>query len=148
MRDNLWLEQRLSQIWGLLFPEIGKLNKVNIRFKGKWKNKFGHIKLLKNRDTEIAINSLFKDQRIPEYIIDLTIAHELVHYAHGFSSPHPRKHKHPHAGGIVTRELKQRGFGHLFALERQFTKRNWPAIYKEHQHLRRRSQNSLFFFLR
>ena len=47
---------------------------------------------------------------IPEYVIDTTVAHELVHYMHGFFSPHQRLYKHPHKGGIVTKELKKRGF--------------------------------------
>ena len=94
-------------------------------------NKFGHIKLLKNKDTEIAINSLFKSSLVPEYIIDLTIAHELVHYSHGFHSPLPRLHKHPHKGGIVDKELLRRGFGHLLKQEKDFVRNEWLLIYKK-----------------
>ncbi len=130
MRDENWLKTRTDQIWQLLFPDVPKLNHVKTRFKGKWKNKFGHIKRLKSQDTEIAINGLFKEEIIPEYIIDLTIAHELIHYSHGFSSPLPRKYKHPHAGGVVTRELKARGFEHLLRKEKQFVKNDWIKIYK------------------
>lgn len=129
MRDDEWLAQKLNQIWQLLFPEIERKNNVVIRFKGKWKNKFGHIKRLKNKDTEIAINSLFKNELVPEYVIDTTIAHELIHYSHGFQSPLPRRHRHPHAGGIVRRELLKRGFGHMIRKEKKFTKREWPRIF-------------------
>jgi len=128
MRNNKWLETRLNQIWSLLFPEVEKLNAVNIKFGGKWKNKFGHI-TANGKSTEIAINSLFKHDIIPEYIIDLTIAHELVHYWHGFNSPYKQKYKKPHAGGIVTRELKKRGFGHMIILEKRFMQQ-WPKFYK------------------
>ena len=128
MRDDKWLEQRLSDIWNLLFPEVEKGNKVIIKFKGKWKTKFGHIKRLKNKDTEIAINSLFQHPLVPENIIDSTIAHELTHYMHGFNSPLPRKYKHPHAGGIVTRELRKRGFSHMLIKEKEFMK-NWYKTY-------------------
>jgi len=131
MRDDEWLAERLDQIWKLLFPELERKNNVVIRFKGRWKNKFGHIKRLKNKDTEIAINGLFKHSNIPEYIIDTTIAHELVHYSHGFQSPFPRKYKHPHAGGVVSRELHKRGFGHMMRREKDFVKRQWPRIFKE-----------------
>lgn len=131
MRDEEWLAERLNQIWQLLFPEIERKNNVIIRFKGKWKNKFGHIKRLKNQDTEIVINSLFKNELVPEYIIDTTIAHELTHYSHGFQSPLPRKYKHPHAGGIVRRELLKRGFGHMVAKERGFVKKEWPRTFKQ-----------------
>lgn len=128
MRDEEWLKKRMGQIWQLLFPEVDKLNNVVIRFKGKWKNKFGHIKKI-GSDTEIVVNSLFRYECIPEYIIDLTIAHELVHYWHGFNSPHERKYRHPHAGGIVTRELNKRGFGHLARLEKGFVRGQWPSLY-------------------
>ncbi len=128
MRDDTWLEQRLEQIWQLLFPDVEKLNNILIKFKGKWKNKFGHIKKVKG-SSEIAINALFKHDIVPEYIIDLTIAHELIHYWHGFNSPHQKRYKHPHAGGIVTRELKKRGFAHMMRLERSFVKNQWRQLY-------------------
>ena len=129
MRDDSWLKNRLEQIWELLFPDVPKKNFITVKFKGKWKNKFGHIKLLKDGTTEIAINSLFKDDRVPEYIIDVTLAHELVHYLHGFCSPLKRKYKYPHAGGIVEKELKKRGFEHLLRKEKIFEKR-WIKLYK------------------
>ncbi len=131
MRDDQWLVERLNQIWHMLFPEVERQNNVVIRFKGKWKNKFGHIKRLKNQDTEIVINSLFKNELVPEYIIDTTIAHELVHYSHGFQSPLPKKYNHPHAGGIVRRELIRRGFSHMTTKEKTFVKKEWPRMFKE-----------------
>ena len=129
MRDNYWLNQRLRQIWEFLFPEVPKPNVVFAKFKGEWKNKFGHIKKI-GKDTEIAINGVFKDTIVPEFIIDLTLAHELIHYMHGFNSPLPRKHKHPHAGGIVTKELKRRGFTHLMKKEKIWIEKAWPDIVK------------------
>ena len=130
MRDNNFLFKRLEQIWFLLFNEVPKLNNVVINFKGKSKNKFGHIKKI-GRDTEIAINSLFKSEIVPEYIIDLTIAHELIHYMHGFNSPLDKKYKHPHKGGIVTKELKRRGFDKMLKKEKMFFKYEWPKIYEQ-----------------
>ena len=129
MRDNLWLEQQLDRIWHLLFHDTPRMNNVNVRFKGRWRNKFGHIKRLNDKSTEIAINGLFRNSIVPDYIIDLTLAHELIHYSHGFHSPLPRKYKHPHKGGIVTKELKQRGFSHLLRREKDFIKREWPKLY-------------------
>jgi len=123
------LNQRLVQIWSLLFEDTPKLNKVVIRFKGSWKNKFGHIKKI-SKDTEIAVNGLFKHDLVPEYIIDITIAHELIHYMHGFNSPLERKYKHPHKGGIVTKELKKRGFLNMLKKEKIFVKKEWPKIYQ------------------
>ena len=126
MRDNLWLGQRLEQIWQLLYPDVPKLNRVNVRFKGRWKNKFGHIKKT-GKDSEIVVNGMFKHDVVPEYI---TLAHELAHYAHGFNSPLPKKYKYPHKHGVVNRELLQRGFGHWVRMERNFLKKEWPGIYR------------------
>ena len=106
MRDDTWLEQRFDQIWTLFFPDVEKKN-VSIRWKGKWKNKFGHITTTKDKKSEIVINKLFKDLQVPEDVIKLTIAHEIVHYSHGFHSHLPRLHKHPHKGGVVEKDLKK-----------------------------------------
>ncbi|MBI4159471.1 hypothetical protein HY500_04430 [Candidatus Woesearchaeota archaeon] len=130
MRDDQWLNQRLEQIWQFLFPELIKGNKVIIRFKGKWKNKFGHISK-RGEHSEIVINGLFRHDDVPEYMIDLTIAHELIHYMHGFNSPLPKLYKHPHKGGIVTRELRKRGFSHLLIREKYFLKDKWGYLYKQ-----------------
>ena len=129
MRDDLWLNQRLGDIWALLFPDVAKANNVYARFKGKWKNKFGHIKL-KNKESEIVVNSLFKNSVIPEYIIDITLAHELVHYSHGFNSPLKKLYNHPHKGGIVEKELKKRGFENMIKLEKDFIKTKWFKLHK------------------
>ena len=130
VRNDDWLKQRMEDIWSLLFQDVERQNNVLIRFKGKWKNKFGHIKILKNKDTEIVINGFFRNDIIPEEIIDITIAHELIHYAHGFNSPHPKLFKYPHQGGVVRRELLKRGFGNSIKEEKKFIK-VWPDIYKE-----------------
>ena len=146
MRDNIFLNQRLNAIWEMLFLDVERKNNVVIRFKGKWKNKFGHIKKLKNGDSEIIINGYFKNDTIPEYIIDLTIAHELIHYYHGFNSPHPKMFKHPHKGGIINKELKKRGFGHLIPLERKWVKEEWRNIIKEEFKPRTVKRRRLFRF--
>jgi len=43
-------------------------------------------------------------------LVDATIVHELTHYLHGFSSPIEQKFRTAHAGGVVVKELKKRGF--------------------------------------
>ena len=130
MRDDNFLMQRLEQIWILLFDEIPKMNKVVIKFKGKSRNRFGYIRKTGN-DSFIGINELFKFEIVPEYIIDLTIAHELSHYAHGFNSPLEKKYKHPHKGGVVTKELKNRGFDKMIKKEKMFFRHEWPKIYEQ-----------------
>lgn len=138
MRDDEFLKKRLDSIWEMLFLDVERKNNVVIKFKGRWKNKFGHIKRLKSGESEIIINGYFKNEKVPEYIIDLTIGHELVHYSHGFNSPLPRLHKHPHAGGIVNRDLRKRGFAQMLTLERKWIKEEWRNMIKEEFEPRKR----------
>lgn len=119
----------MDVIWQKLMPEVERKNNVVILFKGKWKNKFAHIKLLGDGSTEIAINSLFRFPDVPDFILDTTIAHELVHYMHGFQSPHLQQFKYPHMGGIVEKEMKKRGFGFLLSLEKDWVKDHWRKLY-------------------
>ena len=128
MRDDEFLKERLESIWKFLFPDLERKNNVHIKFRGKSRSKFGHIRKLRNGDSEIVINQFFNDGRVPEYIIDLTIAHELVHYMHGFNSPLPRVYKHPHKGGIVNKELKRRGFDNMLKLEKIWIINQWKTI--------------------
>lgn len=129
MRDKEWLEKRFDQIWKLFFSEVEKKN-VYVRFKGRWKNKFGHI-TKKNGMAEIAVNSLFVDERVPEDVVKLTIAHEIVHYMHGFHSHLPKRFDHPHKGGIVDKELKGKGFGYALSKEKVWVKNEWPDLFNE-----------------
>lgn len=130
MRDDLWLQTRFEQVWSLFFPEVEKKD-VYVRWKGKWKNKFGHIKKGKKGMTEIAINSLFKDLRVPEDMVKLTMAHEIVHYMHGFHSHLPKRFDHPHEGGIVDKVLVEKGFKYAMKQEKEWLKNEWQTLFKE-----------------
>jgi len=85
MRDNIWLEQQLEQIWDTYFSDIKKINEVKIIFGRKARTRLGSIKSAKDGSSLIQINSHLRNLLIPEFVIQSTIAHELVHYAHGFS---------------------------------------------------------------
>lgn len=113
-RDNNWLLSRLDFIWSKYFSDVAQTNPVHIKFGRYSKYRLGSIKLnRKNNRSYITITAMFRDYRIPVSIIDHTLAHELVHYAHGFSSKAARMHKYPHAGGVVTKEMEKRGMGYL-----------------------------------
>lgn len=128
-RNQNWIEERLEKIWDLLFSEVPRKNKIVIKFKGKSKYRFGYI-TKKGDDTHIVVNSLFQNELVPEYIIDVTIAHELVHYMHGFHSPLPQLYKYPHQGNIVNKELIRKGFGHVIKLEKQWIKNEWVKVHE------------------
>lgn len=122
-RDDIWLLSRLDHIWNKYFPDIPKINKVFIKFGRFAKYRLGSIRLdKKTKISFITITSMFKDPKIPPKVVDHTIGHELVHYAHGFSSVHPRLHKYPHAGGVVKKEMAERGMGYLYDAYKQWVK--------------------------
>lgn len=129
MRTDHWLITRLDRIWNVLMPEIKRQNIVRVRFGSNWKTKYGHIKKLKDGSTEIIVNNLFRNEKVPEFIIDTTIAHELIHYMHGFHSPLPKQFKYPHEGRVVDKELKKRGFSFLLKMEKDWVKNKWWDLY-------------------
>ena len=103
------------------------------------------------RKTIITINGLFKDLTVPEYVITATIAHEMCHYAHGFSSPLDQKFENPHQGGIVTREMKARGFDKELAMQKKWLKEVWPEYLKQkmpYKQRRRRRRRVTFLSFR
>ena len=131
-RDNNWLLFRLDFIWNKHFADIPQKNKVFIKFGRFAKYRLGSIRLnKKTKASIITITSMFKDLKIPSEVVDHTIGHELVHYAHGFSSVHPKLHRYPHAGGVVRKEMKERGMENFYQ-----SYKSWIKEYK--QSLRRR----------
>lgn len=114
LRDDKWLLSRLDYLWSNYFPDIDQTNPVFIKFGRYSRLRLGSIRLDKATGrTYITITGMFKDEAVPIDVVDQTIAHELTHYTHGFSSFRSRMHKYPHGGGVVNRELKARGLGHL-----------------------------------
>ena len=114
IRDDMWLLSRLDYIWGKYFSDVVQTNKVFIKFGRFARFRLGSIKLdRKTKASYITITSMFKNQSIPGEVIDHTIGHELVHYTHGFSSNSPKLHRYPHAGGVVKKEMSQRGMDYL-----------------------------------
>jgi hypothetical protein len=144
MRDNKWLAQRLKYIWERYFPEVIQKNDVIVRFGRRSRNRLGSIQLETERPslvyvglrrllglkpkTIIILNGYAKSNRVPEFVIDAIIAHELSHYAHGFGSVHRQKFRYPHKHGVVRSELQRRGLEELFKKQKAWTKLNWLKI--------------------
>ena len=148
-RNNEYLEDRLFSIWEEYFLDIPRKNLVLIKFGKYSKRQLGSIKwatkdtkinsILKKKKDEylnqddsrisvISITRYFQNLNIPEYVIDGTIAHELVHYVHGFHSPLEKKYNHPHKGGIVKKELIKRGLGDVYKQSEVWLKENWRKV--------------------
>ncbi len=114
IRNDAWLLSRLDYIWSNFFSNVAQINPVFIRFGRYSKFRLGSIKLDPHKKySYITVTSMFKNPSVPEAIVDHTIAHELCHYTHGFSSPKIKLHKYPHHGGVIKKELEERGLGSL-----------------------------------
>lgn len=147
-RTNLWLAERMYNLWEEHFADVPRTNIVLIKFGRssssqlgsiKWANRTTRIKSLLRRKsireyaeaqddkriTVITVTKRFKDPNIPEYVVDSTIAHEMVHYTHGFSSPLKQRYRHPHKGGLIRKELEARGLGELYRDAKKWLKDNW-----------------------
>lgn len=122
-RDDRWLLSRLDLIWSKYFLDVLQNNPVFVRFGRFSRFRLGSIKLdRKSGKSYITITSMFKDSKVPVEVIDHTLAHELTHYAHGFSSKRTRLHRYPHAGGVVKKEMIRRGMGHLVKAYKEWMK--------------------------
>lgn len=147
MRNNEWLE---NQMWELLhnhFADVPVTNEIIIRFGKRAYQRLGSIKqkcirpglkmgnvIIRQAEYDersfITITGYFRDLLVPEYVVLATLAHELVHYAHGFSSPLEKKFEHPHKGKIVQRELLKRGLGDIHYDSEKWLKKEWKNYLK------------------
>lgn len=137
-RDNMWLKNRLEQIWQRYFPDLEINNTIFVRFGRRAKTRLGSIKFGKrkeNPNTFITVTGFFRDPQIPEFVVDGVLAHELTHYRHGFFSPHRRLYRYPHQDGIVKKELTNRGLNDILKLQKVWLKRHWRE-YLNNQYVR------------
>lgn len=129
-RTDIWLLSRLDYLWSNFFQDINQVNPVFIKFGRYSRMRLGSIRF--DRQTKksfIIITAMFKDPKIPVEVIDHTIAHELCHYTHGFSSPKPRLHKYPHHGGVIKKELAARNLQHLSNAYNSWLKQYRKSLY-------------------
>ena len=135
MRDNHWLKSKLDEIWTAHFSDVPRLNEVSIRFGKKAKRRLASIRQLrrdsKYSDTQITVTGFYRDERVPEFVVETTLAHELCHYAHGFASPLPQYSRFPHRGDIVDSELEKRGFTERLALQKEWLESSWNNLVRD-----------------
>jgi len=126
LRDGAWLRDELSYLWRQHFGDVPQVNRVDVRFGASWKSRLGVIRLSADeRTSNIGVNALLSQPEAPYFIARITIAHEMVHYAHGFGSPLPRKHRHPHRGRVVEKELRARGLSAEFDVYQSWIHEHW-----------------------
>ena len=140
MRDQAWLQEQLEFLLSKYFANVLLTNPVEIRWGREAKYRFGSIRLitpkrgflnLSKKEPEksiITVTSMFRDEQVPVGVVYYTIAHELCHYAHGFSSTNKRLFRHPHHGGVINRELTERGAEMLIPIFKRWLKEYRKAI--------------------
>ncbi len=154
MRDHRWLEEQLEFLLKKYFANVAITNPIEIRWGREAKYRFGSIKLVSGKRDKgfkgikslihsigdskpeksiITVTSMFRDEQVPLGVVYYTIAHELCHYAHGFSSTNKRLFRHPHHGGVINRELKERGAEMLIPIFKRWLKVYRAQILKERQ---------------
>ncbi len=146
-RSHVWLQEQLAIIWENYFGDVERLNRVTITWGGTARTRLGSITAKGGsfdcpEHSEIRINALLRDERIPESVVWQTISHELAHYTHGFCSPHPRKFDHPHRGKVIEKELFARNLTDVYVESEGWLKKNWHAHVAStigHQPRKRRS---------
>ncbi len=134
-QSDRFLAAKTAAICREYFKHREITNLLIVKWGKPWKTKLGHIKALKGNPelgSVIEINTVFKDPRVPQYVIDVTILHELVHYFQGFGSNHVRRHRHPHRGGAVDNELVEFGWKELMKKQDEWVHQNWVKIWTEH----------------
>lgn len=152
LRGEPSMEDLLYYLWEEHFDDVPRKNlvlilfgKYSIRRLGsiKWAQKNtrvkGRLKGLEElhqvqddpRISVITLTRYFAHEIVPEYIVKMTIAHEMVHYAHGFHSPLPKLYTHPHRGNIVNKELMKRGLSEELDLSEKWLKENWYNTVKQ-----------------
>ncbi len=147
MRDDTWLGEQLQILLQKYFSSVPITNPIEIKWGREAKYRFGSIKLVSYRSIKrikshkgiegikglirigetpkkslITITAMFKDEAVPVGVVHYTIAHELCHYAHGFSSMNRRMFRHPHHGGVINRELRERNAQDLIPIFRKWLK--------------------------
>ncbi len=129
----------LSSLWQHYFSDVPHANEVHIAYCRPWKTRLGLIRMsLDGARSFIGINSLLQNANVPDCVLVTTIAHELVHYTHGFGSPLPQLFEHPHAHNIVDKELEQRGLSDMLEDCNAWIDEYWYEFYEQQRMAKRK----------
>lgn len=130
VRDEAWLQQLLDTTWDQYFVDVEQANDVRIVYGRRSKRRLGSIRLdpADSSVSVITMNGLFRLLEIPGYVVQATLVHELIHYAHGFNSPLEQRQQHPHAGGVMRREFDERGLLDMYQSQKRWLKEFWPVL--------------------
>ncbi len=147
--QNKELQNLLYDIWDEHFPDVPRKNLVVVKYGKFSKQRLGSIKWSRDlrgikglykkfkdehkvqddeRITLIILTRYFTNPEVPDFVIKTTLAHEIVHYAHGFNSPLEKRYRFPHQGNIIEKELRKRNLGKELELSEKWLKENWRKV--------------------
>lgn len=131
-RSQAWLRRLLAEVWSRHFADTPRVNDVAIAYCRPSKTRLGWIALSESGQSSlIGINRFLRHPDVPLDICLVTVAHEVVHYSHGFGSPLPRRYDDPHADGVVERELVARGLGDPLRRYEAWAADHWSTFYAQ-----------------
>jgi hypothetical protein len=128
-RDDAWLNALVQRIRTTYFADVPQVYPIVAHFGRRAHRRFGSIGA-RNHTSILRLNGLLADPEVPLYVLEAVIAHELAHYAHGFGSGLTRRHAAPHRGGVVDKELEQRGLALVAERAKAWIEREWEAFYQ------------------
>ena len=129
-RSQAWLRRLLADVWTRHFTDTPRVNDVDIAYCRPSKTRLGWIALSESGQSSlIGINRLLRHPDVPLDICVVTVAHEVVHYSHGFGSPLPRRFDDPHADGVVEQDLIARGLGDSLRRYEAWAEYHWSSFY-------------------
>ena len=129
LRDAGWLQSRLEVLCQTYYADAPAGYPIAIHFGPRARCRYGSIYSV-GKQCHILINRLFAHDDVPEYVIDATICHEMAHYVHGYGSGLKKRYSHPHRGGVVDKEMKQRNWWHLEEQAAAWRKDHWKSFYE------------------
>lgn len=135
MHSDTLLAKKTAQLVRENFSKHEISNLLCVRWGKPWKSKLGHIKPFKNTEfgSLIEINSVLNDPRVPEFVVEATLLHELIHYFQGFGSNKPRQRRHPHRGGSVQNEMARFGWTQIQQKQDEWVKQNFFHLWKQNR---------------
>ncbi|CCW36330.1 hypothetical protein CTKA_01558 [Chthonomonas calidirosea] len=128
-RDDTWLNALVNQIRTTYFADVVQTYPIVAHFGRRAHRRFGSIGA-RNHTSILRLNGLLADPAVPLYVVEAVIAHELAHYAHGFGSGSKQRYAAPHRGGVVDKELEQRGLAPLADRAKAWIESEWEAFYQ------------------
>lgn len=128
MRDNTFLRNCFLELYRQHFADVALPNKIVVGFGRYSKTRLGSIKLNEKKQSVITLTGYFRSEEVPLAVLEATLAHEFIHYLHGFNSLHTRKVQHPHRGNVVKEEMRERGLLPILVAQQRWLRTRWNSF--------------------